>query len=133
MQWNLFDGGASHAAVKRDKSFERQARYEHQSLMESLKADIFETWSNLGAARAGAKEFRLAMDSARDAREVFYEQYLLGFKSILDLLDADNEYFYSACQEVEAKADLVLAHWRLLALSGEILNELNLSPTADGF
>lgn len=133
LQWNLFDGGATRASEKRDKSLERQARCDLQSSMESLKADVLQTWANMNSARAGAREYKLAMDSAQDARVVFYEQYLLGLKSILDLLDADNEYFYSACQEVEARADYVLANWRMLALTGDILNELGLTPPADGF
>lgn len=133
LQWNLYDGGATLSAVRRDKSFERQARCDLQSSMEALKADALETWANMHAARSQAREYKKAMDAAQDAREVFYDQYLLGFKSILDLLDADNEYFYSACQEVEAKADYVLASWRLLALSGDILAELGLTPPADGF
>lgn len=121
MRWNLFEGGATQAGVRQAAAQKRQARQNVQNVADTLKADILGTWAHFSAADERIASYRKSMETAMSARDVFYEQYLLGTKGLLDLLDADNEYFLSASQLTVAEADKVIATYRLLALGGDIL------------
>lgn len=124
-QWNLFDGGASTAAYKRTAAQTRQTRHERQDITESLEAEIFGTWAQYDAAKIRIGLYAKSMQTARMARNIYYEQYLLGTKGLLDILDADNEYFVAACQHEMASGDYLIGAYRLLALGGELLSSLN--------
>lgn len=126
-QWNLYDGGASTAAYKRTAAQTRQARHECQNVIESLEAEIYGTWAQYDAARERISLYSKSMQTAQMARNIYYEQYLLGTKGLLDILDADNEYFVAACQYEIANGDYVVAAYRLLALGGELLDRMNIA------
>jgi len=42
------------------------------------------------------------------------------------VLDAENDYFYASGQQVMCQGDRIIAGYRLLALSGELLSRLGL-------
>jgi hypothetical protein len=46
----------------------------------------------------------------------------------LDVLDAENDYFYAAGQEAMSRGDRIIAGYRLLALSGELFSSLGMDP-----
>lgn len=128
-QWNLYEGGATQSAMRQAAAQTRQARQNVQNVADNLRADILSTWAQYQAAKDRLDYSRKSMDSARKARDVFYEQYLLGSKGLLDLLDADNEYFLGACEYAIASADHVLGAYRLLALGGDILPAMGISAS----
>lgn len=124
--WNLYDGGASSAVYRRTAAQTRQERHERQNLLETLEADIYATWAQYEAASQRLEVYKRSMDAAEAAREIYYEQYMLGTKGLLDILDAENEYFVASCQYEIASGDRIIAAYRLLALGGDILSVLNI-------
>lgn len=127
LRWNLFEGGSTSSEVKQAAAQKRQAMHNVKSLSDQLKADIVGTWAQYRAAAERMMLYEKSMATAERARAVFYEQYLLGTKNLLDILDADNEYFLSASQYAVARADRILGAYRLLALGGDILDALNVT------
>ena len=126
-QWNLYEGGATQAAKRSAAAQKRQARHNLKSVADTLEADILGTWARYQAAAERMRFYEKSMNTARRARGIFYEQYLLGSKTLLDLLDADNEYFLAASQYTVAQADRIIGAYRLLTLGGDILHTLGLS------
>jgi adhesin transport system outer membrane protein len=59
-------------------------------------------------------------------RSAYAEQFVVGRRSLLDLLDAENEYFQSAAQLLTSQVNEMIAVYRLLALSGELLENLDI-------
>lgn len=128
MRWNLYDGGATKASSRQAAAQTREARHSVNGVADALKSDIYGSWARYEAAGDRMKFYEKSMDTAERAKSVFHEQYLLGEKGLLDLLDADNEYFISACQFTVARADRLLGAYRLLALGGDLLSSLKVSP-----
>ena len=120
-QWNLFEGGATSAARERAVAQTRQARHDLRHVADSVEAEILSVWAHYEAAAERMGFYGESMRVAKEARKTFHEQYMLGYKGLLDLLDADNEYFIAACQHTVAEGDRLVAAYRLLALGGEIL------------
>lgn len=66
--------------------------------------------------------------STSKAREAYRQQFDIGQRSLLDLLDTENEYFQARRALVNAEYDLSLAKARVLGASGTLLSALKLRP-----
>jgi len=62
--------------------------------------------------------------SIENAREAYRKQYDIGQRTLLDLLDSENEYFQAKRSLTNTEYDLQLAHARTYAGQGELLNKI---------
>ena len=128
MNWEIFSGGADDATLKMAGARIRQARHNLNSLMNSISEDIESTYSRYLSAAKELREYAEACSASRLARNDYYRQFLSAQRSLLDVLDAENDYFYAASQEVLSRSDRMIASYRLLALGGVLLTDLKLDP-----
>lgn len=128
LNWELYSGGADDATMKMASARIRQARHNLNSLMNSLSEDIESTFARYTAAAKEAEEYLASRTASRLARDDYYAQFLSAQRSLLDVLDAENDYFYAASQEVLSRTDRVIASYRLLALAGVLLPDLKIDP-----
>ncbi|MDL2266973.1 TolC family protein [Desulfovibrio sp. OttesenSCG-928-G15] len=128
VNWEFYSGGADKATVDMAGARVRQARQTLHAIMNYINEDIEASFSRMHAAAKEAREYADAKKSSRLAREDYYRQFLEAQRSLIDVLDAENDYFYAASQEVLSQSDRVLAGYRLLTLSGILLPELKLDP-----
>jgi adhesin transport system outer membrane protein len=127
-QWNLFDGGYDYYNVKGDKARARQTRHELAGLRDNISEETTATWSELLSAKEQAKFYGNAVQYATKTRDMYLEQFNVGQRSLLDVLDAENEVFSSSIQYVTAQQNVVAAEYRLLALGGELLPVFGIKP-----
>lgn len=120
--WNLFNGGYDWFNVKGDKARARQARQEVNATMDALAEETAATWSGLVSAQEQARFFANAVEYSTKTRDMYLEQFNVGQRSLLDVLDAENELFSSSIQLVTAQQNVVAAKYRLLALGGDFLS-----------
>lgn len=128
MRWELYSGGADQAAERGAAAAANQARHERARYAEQLQQDVSATWSTTRSAVERVKEYEASMRFSRNTRQNFYEQFLAGQRGLLDLLDADSEYFTSAAERINANHDALLGRYRLLALGGDLFDALGLNP-----
>ncbi len=67
-------------------------------------------------------------ESVEKARDAYRQQFDIGQRSLLDLLDTENEVFQSRRAEANAKIDLETAYVRVHAGMGRLLPVLGLAP-----
>jgi adhesin transport system outer membrane protein len=120
-QWNLFNGGYDYFNVKGDKARYRQTRQELAALYDTVAQETAATWSELISAREQAKFYGNSVQYATQTRDMYLEQFNVGQRSLLDVLDAENEVFSSSIQYVTAQQNVLAAQYRLLALGGDFL------------
>ena len=128
--WNLFNGGYDWFNVKGDKARARQSRQELSGLLDSLAEETTATWSQLVSAQEQARHFANAVQYSTKTRDMYLEQFNLGQRSLLDVLDSENDLFSSSIQLVTAQQNVTAAKYRLLALGGDFLSAFNLDRTA---
>ena len=68
------------------------------------------------------------MDATRATVSAYREQFKLGQRTLLDLLDTENEHFSSTRQYIEAKYDYYESQYRILNSMGVLLYALDLAP-----
>ena len=126
VSWNLFDGLYDWYNLKGNKARLRQSRQSLVETYESLTEETESTWSQLISAHEQARFFTNAVEYSTQTRDMYLEQFNLGQRSLLDVLDSENELFSSSIQLVTAEQNEIAAQYRLLALGGELLKEFQI-------
>ncbi|MEJ5992763.1 TolC family outer membrane protein [Ramlibacter sp. PS3R-8] len=130
LNWNLFNGFADRA---RERQFAEQANVARDQRDKTCR-DLRQT--TLIAYNDGVKlreqlEYLLLHESSLDKTLVAYrQQFQIGQRSLLDLLDTENERYQARRSVVNARIDLALAYIRLHAGIGTLLQALDLSRPA---
>ncbi len=126
IQWEIFSGGRDVAHVKSKKSRVRELRQNLHTTMDSVNEEILATHAATQSSFEQSKYYAQAASASKQAKASYNEQFKLGQKDLLSVLDAEGEYFFSATEKVVRSTDAVLGQYRMLALTGDLLEELNI-------
>src|SRR4051812_3248646 len=131
MSWDIFRGGQdtwrrSEMAERHTESTMRHARLQRDALESIDKA-----WSarTITATRVAALTRQLGADTKTIA--AFQKEYELGQRSLIDLLNAHNQYFNAAVSLTSSRGVIVFADYQLLAAMGTLLEYLKAPPPVD--
>lgn len=127
MRWNIFNSGADVAERKAALARIREARQTLYNFIDTLKLDIQSTWTNYMAAKDQFKHYSDAIRYNEFTRVAYLEQFQLGKRSLLDVLDAENELYNSSTQAETAAGNILVGAYRLCALTGNLLPMLNIN------
>ena len=67
----------------------------------------------------------------RQVREAYQQQFTAGKRTLLDLLEAENQLFLSQTNQVTEQYQEQAAEYRLLALKGVLLDRLQVQPPSE--
>ena len=121
MRWNLYNGGADLAGERVAAAQYRQSREDAFNLNDTLKQEVYNAWTQYTTAIELEKFYSVAIDYNIRTRNGFMEQFLIGQRSLLDVLDASSEYFNSSTQYAIAKTNRHISAYTMYALSGGLL------------
>ncbi|EHR71074.1 type I secretion outer membrane protein, TolC family [Burkholderiales bacterium JOSHI_001] len=128
LNWNLYNGGADQARIRQQANVVNQAA----DLRDKACRDVRQTASiayndvrKLAEQMVLLDRNTLAIEKARDA---YRQQFDIGQRSLLDLLNAENELYTARRAFANADYDHNLAQARVLASSGRLISELGLRP-----
>jgi adhesin transport system outer membrane protein len=124
LNYNLFRGGA-------DKARERQAadqKDQARDLQEKACRDVRQTLSIAYSDVRSLEEQLRYMDehrlSTEKSREAYRQQFDIGQRTLLDLLDSQNEYFEATRSYINARYNQAGAQARTLAGMGKLVSTL---------
>ena len=126
MRWNLYNSGADKAETEAAESRVRQSRQTAYNFYDEMNLEITNTWTRYKAAIEQRKYYQEAVVYNTQTRDAYLAQFNLGQRSLLDVLDAENELFNSATEEATARGNEVVGAYRLYALAGEFLPKLGI-------
>ena len=119
--WNLFNGFYDYYNVKGNAARMRQAREQLHSQGNNLAQETSATWSSLISAQEQSKFFDVAVENSTATRDAYLQQFNVGQRSLLDVLDAENELYSFSIQLVTSRLNEVAAQYKLKALGGHLL------------
>src|SRR6202000_137054 len=92
---------------------------------------IDKAWSarTITVSRVGALTRQL--DADRKAIAAYRKEYELGQRSLIDLLNAENQYVTAAVSLTSARGVIVFADYQLLAATGTLLDYLKTAPPVE--
>lgn len=126
-QWVIFDGGKQTLDTYIHARKYQQARLETKKQRQNLEMKALTAWENYHLLTDAIPFLEEHTQSTFKTTQSYFDQFLLGQKSLLDLLDAHNELLRARKNEYYNK--MLQKHNRLdlSHLSGSLLSDLNLS------
>jgi adhesin transport system outer membrane protein len=124
MSYNLYRGGADRAKMKEAIARINAAEQALISLRRSITQDVSILWNDLEDLSVRIEYLQLHVTSTEEVLEVYLEQLSIGKRSLLDVLDIQNELFRARSGLVSAEFQLRLAEYRLLATGGQFLTSM---------
>ena len=131
MNWNIFRGGIDTARKREFIHRHQQSKEERADAARSLEADVRQTWASMVASAERARQFADQADANIQVVKAYKDQFNLDRRTLLDVLDAQNELFVSRSNTVNAEFLEMFAVYRLLALKGELLPVLGVEYSAE--
>jgi adhesin transport system outer membrane protein len=132
LQYNIFRGGGD-VSRKNETAYEVQEAREirnrtYRQVVENMRL----SWSALLTARDRLTYLESHQDESIKALAAYQQQFQLGKRTLLDVLDSQNELFTSQTSYVNGRYDVIDAKYRILNGEGKLLPYLrvNIPPQA---
>jgi adhesin transport system outer membrane protein len=124
MNWNLYRGGADMARSREFIHRHQQTKESRAQAGRAVENDVRQTWASMVSAGERAREFAAQAAANTEVVKAYKDQFNLDRRTLLDVLDAQNENFVSRSNTVNAEFLEMFAVYRLLALKGALLPTL---------
>lgn len=124
MNWNLYRGGGDVARTREFTYRHAEAKERRADIARNVENDIHETWAGMMAAQERARQFSKQAEANERVVAAYKDQFGLDRRTLLDVLDAQNELFVSRSSAINAQYVEILAIYRIHALQGRLLSTL---------
>lgn len=125
--WNLYRGGGDEARIRENTYRHAQAKSDRNATARAVERDARQTWANMEASAARADAFRKQADANANVVQAYKDQFNLDRRTLLDVLDSQNEWFVSRSNAINNDYLNMFAVYRLLALQGNLLPALGVA------
>lgn len=126
LRWNIFSGHSDVADRKAAMARKMQAAAHRDDQRDKVVEETVATWAEMESARKQVASFGDALNYNQKTLDSYIKQFIVGQRTLLDVLDAHNEKFQSAGLLVTARTNEVIAVERLLALTGKLNESLQI-------
>ena len=126
----LYQGGGEYAAVRQNKEIVDQRRADLDAATRTTREGVTSAWQALMTALSTKESIKRQVHAARIALEGTRRESEVGQRTVLDVLDQENDLFQAEIDLVSARGDEVVASYQLQAAIGQ-LNATSLELDVD--
>ena len=126
MRYELYKGGSDRADERLAKYQAQSLRYELDDLYRDFKRDASRAWFSYQSNARRLNFLQDYVESAQITKVAYAQQFNIGQRSLIDLLDAENELLKAKGQLNEAQQALSLSKYQIMHLQGKLLSILSL-------
>lgn len=126
LRWNLFRGGIDSANRQEAVARVSQSKAVRQRALLQAEDEMRRSWFALEASRKQISEFEENVAFNIETRDAYRQQFEVGQRTLLDVLDSENELFVSQGQLRTAETNEQLAAYRILAVSGMLMKTMGI-------
>ncbi len=124
----LYQQGTVYSALTRAKRQAAAARLNYDQAVRDSRESVRKAWENLSSTRARIGAFQAQVKASETALEGVQKEASVGSRTVLDVLDAEQELLDARVNLVESQRDMTLASLNMLATVGRLTaKDLNLS------
>ncbi|MCY1217425.1 Outer membrane efflux protein BepC [compost metagenome] len=121
MNYNLFNGMRDKARLQAAAHQINQSMDIRNNALRVLNENLSLAWNAMENARKQTPEARAYADYTARVREAYQQQFGLGQRTLLDLLDSENELFTANRRYVEVRYTEEFSMYRVLSAMGDLL------------
>lgn len=126
VNYNLFNGGSDLARQRQYRERKNIALDQREKACRDLRQTVSIAYNDTLRLSDQLSRIRTQVSLVERTRAAYRDQFNIGQRTLLDLLNTQNEYFDARRALVNAEADLSIAHLRTQAGSGRLLENLGL-------
>lgn len=123
MNYNLFNGMRDKALLQSSAHQINEAMDIRNNALRVLNENLALAWNSMDNARLQTPKARDYADYTTRVREAYQQQFSLGQRTLLDLLDSENELFTANRRYTEVRYTEEFAMYRVLAAMGDLLRQ----------
>lgn len=126
MNYNLLNGGADMARIEETEFLSEQASEDAKRAKREIQQDVRLAWNALQTAYERIPHLKARADAAEKTRDAYTQQFDLGQRTLLDLLDSENEFLNASVDYVDAYYDQLYACYWLAETMGQLLESMDI-------
>lgn len=119
----IYQGGAEYSAVRQGKESVGQQRLQLSLARRQVRQAIMQTWSQVASTKLQIVSTEVEVRAAENALNGVRQEALVGQRTTLDVLNAEQELVSDRVAVVTAEHDRVVASYTLLAAEGRLTPE----------
>jgi adhesin transport system outer membrane protein len=121
MRFNLYSGGSNKADLESKSYQANQALDIRNNALRQLNEEVGLAWNAYNNANAQLPIAQQYVDRSNSVRTAYQQQFSLGERTLLDLLDSENELFTAQQRLVQIKNQQLYTQYRIKADMGQLL------------
>jgi len=121
MNYNLFRGGADKARLQSDAHKINQSMDIRNNALRQLNENLALSWNAMNNARQQTPYAREYAETTTRVRAAYQDQFGLGQRTLLDVLDSENELYSANRRYAEIRYTEEYSMYRVLATTGQLL------------
>jgi outer membrane protein, adhesin transport system len=126
MTYNIYRGGADRARLNEAEAREFASREALKSTHRAVEEDVTLIWNELQDILIRLEYLDAHVKSTEEVLVVYREQLTLGKRTLLDLLDVQNELLRAQIAKISGDHIVLLARYRVLPSTGQLLDTIGL-------
>jgi adhesin transport system outer membrane protein len=131
LRWTLFSGGINQANVQEQIRRASEARFRLHQMQRESEAEARSAWSRLQNQTKLLDELETQAKVSDDLLLSYREQFNVGRRSLLDVLDSQNSRYNVQVQRETARFSQLFAQYRLLAVTNKLLDAIDVAAPPD--
>lgn len=127
-QYNLYHGGTDQARVAQRRVEEMEATEIMNKTRRQVEESTRLSWNSLLTSVDRLPKLKAHADATEQTRDAYAKQFSIGQRTLLDLLDSENELYTARSNYVDGQFVEIFARYRLLADMGKLVESLGVAP-----
>lgn len=131
MRYNLFNGGSDVAKIAEATIQTQEATEVLNRTKRQVEESLRLSWNAMLTAQDRMPKLKATAEAAERTRDGYAQQFNLGQRTLLDLLDSENELYNSRANYLDAQYIDMFARYRLMADMGRLLENLGVEARVE--
>jgi TolC family type I secretion outer membrane protein len=116
----IYQGGREYASVRQAKQAASEKQITIVTATRSVRQQVTSAWHVLAASRESIVAAQAQVSAAQKALDGINQEYLVGSRSTIDVLNAEQELLNARINQVAAEHDRIVASYQLQASIGRM-------------
>ncbi len=123
--YNLFNGGADVARQRETAHLLQAAKEVRNRTLRQVKQTTRLSWTTYRTAQRQIPDLKQHRDSAKETVRLYQKQFQIGKRTLLDVLDSENEFFTSSIAYINGRYTELFGKYRVLTDMGDLTHVLH--------
>jgi adhesin transport system outer membrane protein len=128
MRYNLFNGGSDADKIAETTIQIQEATEVFHRTQRQVEESLRLSWNSMVTAQDRLPKLKATAEAAARTRDGYAQQFNLGQRTLLDLLDSENELYNGRANYLDAQYIDLFSRYRLMADMGKLLGSLGVEP-----